>query len=230
MHYAILILQDDMAADEYRKRFRYIFIDEFQDSNMLQEAIVGRITDGRNLFMVGDVKQSIYKFRLAEPEIFRRKYQLYARQSEENSVKIDLNSNFRSKLLVTETVNRVFSSAMEGYDENARLKCTVDKVHPGMATQCHIVDGSEAEDIRGDLDPEAQLVAELIRESLGNEIYDVKKGVARKVEYRDIVVLSRSRSAIGRMERFLNNEGIPAYGENTGGYFETCLLYTSRCV
>ena len=82
-------------------------------------------------------------------------------------------------------------------------------------------------DIRGDLDPEAQLVAELIRESLGNEIYDVKKGVARKVEYRDIVVLSRSRSAIGRMERFLNNEGIPAYGENTGGYFETCLLYTS---
>ena len=221
MHYAILILQDDMAADEYRKRFRYIFIDEFQDSNMLQEAIVGRITDGRNLFMVGDVKQSIYKFRLAEPEIFRRKYQLYARQSEENSVKIDLNSNFRSKLLVTETVNRVFSSAMEGYDENARLKCTVDEVHPGMATQCHIVDGSEAEDIRGDLDPEAQLVAELIRESLGNEIYDVKKGVARKVEYRDIVVLSRSRSAIGRMERFLNNEGIPAYGENTGGYFET---------
>lgn len=221
MHYAILILRDDMAADEYRKRFRYIFIDEFQDSNMLQEAIVGRITDGRNLFMVGDVKQSIYKFRLAEPEIFRRKYQLYARQSEENSVKIDLNSNFRSKLLVTETVNRVFSSAMEGYDENARLKCTVDEVHPGMATQCHIVDGSEAEDIRGDLDPEAQLVAELIRESLGNEIYDVKKGVARKVEYRDIVVLSRSRSAIGRMERFLNNEGIPAYGENTGGYFET---------
>ena len=64
MHYAILILRDDMAADEYRKRFRYIFIDEFQDSNLLQEAIVGRITDGRNLFMVGDVKQSIYKFRL----------------------------------------------------------------------------------------------------------------------------------------------------------------------
>ena len=97
---------------------------------MLQEAIVGRITDGRNLFMVGDVKQSIYKFRLAEPEIFRRKYQLYARQSEENSVKIDLNSNFRSKLLVTETVNRVFSSAMEGYDAVSYTHLDVYKRQP----------------------------------------------------------------------------------------------------
>ncbi len=221
MHYAIRILQDDMAAAEYRKKFRYIFIDEFQDSNMLQEAIVERIAGEDNLFMVGDVKQSIYKFRLAEPEIFRRKYQLYAGQSEKNSVKIDLNNNFRSKLRVTETVNRVFSSAMEDYDENARLKCTVDESYPGMATQCYIVDGSAEETVGGDLDPEAQLVAELIRESLGKEIYDVKKGTVRNVEYRDIVVLSRSRSSIGKMERFLNNEGIPAYGENTSGYFET---------
>ena len=59
-------------------RFRYIFIDEFQDSNMLQETIIGRIAGKDNLFMVGDVKQSIYKFRLAEPEIFKAKYELYA--------------------------------------------------------------------------------------------------------------------------------------------------------
>ena len=78
MHYAIEILRDDMAAAEYRNKFKYIFIDEFQDSNMLQETIAGRICRSNNLFMVGDVKQSIYKFRLAEPEIFKAKYALYA--------------------------------------------------------------------------------------------------------------------------------------------------------
>lgn len=87
-----------------------------------------------NILICDDEKDIVAALKIyLSAEIFRRKYQLYARQSEENSVKIDLNSNFRSKLLVTETVNRVFSSAMEGYDENARLKCTVDEVHPAVS-------------------------------------------------------------------------------------------------
>ena len=139
MHYAIDILSDDLVAAEYRDRFRYIFIDEFQDSNMLQETIIGRIAGKDNLFMVGDVKQSIYKFRLAEPEIFRAKYALYAQESEEESIKIDLSNNFRSKYAVTETVNTVFERIMDGYDGNARLKCTVDRAYPGMDTECHIM-------------------------------------------------------------------------------------------
>ena len=97
MHYASKILDDPMAAEEYREKFTYIFIDEFQDSNMLQEIIAGKICRENNLFMVGDVKQSIYKFRLAEPEIFRSKYELYKKEEETQSEKIDLNSNFRSK-------------------------------------------------------------------------------------------------------------------------------------
>ena len=74
MHYAIEILKDEKAAEDYKNRFKYIFIDEYQDSNYLQETIVRRIASDNNLFMVGDIKQSIYKFRLAEPEIFRDKY------------------------------------------------------------------------------------------------------------------------------------------------------------
>ena len=224
MHYAIDILSDDLVAAEYRDRFRYIFIDEFQDSNMLQETIIGRIAGKDNLFMVGDVKQSIYKFRLAEPEIFRAKYALYAQESEEESIKIDLSNNFRSKYAVTETVNTVFERIMDGYDGNARLKCTVDRAYPGIETECHIVVPQAQESESGSYDdakPEEKMILKLIRESLGKEIYDVKQGVYRNVEYRDIVVLSRSRSGIKTLERFLNNEGVPAFGENTGGYFET---------
>lgn len=224
MHYAIDILSDDLVAAEYRDRFRYIFIDEFQDSNMLQETIIGRITGKDNLFMVGDVKQSIYKFRLAEPEIFRAKYALYAQESEEESIKIDLSNNFRSKYAVTETVNTVFRRIMDGYDENARLKCTIDHQYPGMDTECHIMVPETQDSENGSYDdakPEEKIILKLIRESLGKEIYDVKQGVYRNVEYRDIVVLSRSRSGIKTLERFLNNEGVPAFGENTGGYFET---------
>lgn len=222
MHYAIEILRNDMASAEYREKFMYIFIDEFQDSNMLQEAIIERIAGNDNLFMVGDVKQSIYKFRLAEPEIFKRKYLKYSRECEKNSIKIDLNSNFRSKKSVTDTVNRVFMSVMEGYDEDAMLKCTVDEKHGGIGTQCHIISSAGMNEAGGEsVRPEEELILRLIRSSIGQEIYDVKTGTLRKIGYRDIVILSRSRSAVATLERFLNNEGIPAYGEDSGGYFET---------
>ena len=79
-HMAYQILGNEEAATHYREKFSYIFIDEYQDSNVLQEALVDKIKRANNLFMVGDVKQSIYKFRLAEPEIFQKKYADYARQ------------------------------------------------------------------------------------------------------------------------------------------------------
>ena len=221
MHYAIDILRDDMAAAEYREKFRYIFIDEFQDSNMLQETIVARIARPNNLFMVGDVKQSIYKFRLAEPEIFEEKYKLYAMESEAESIKIDLNSNFRSKSSVTGTVNSVFEQMMDDYDDKASLRCTIDSSHPGMASELHIVDGGSRDEDHDKGSDEGRLIAELIRGCAGKEIYDVKKGTNRKAEYRDIVVLCRSRSSINRLERFLTDEGIAAYGDDTGEYFET---------
>ena len=128
-HFAFEILKDEEAASYYREKFAYIFIDEYQDSNLLQEALIARIKRENNLFMVGDVKQSIYKFRLAEPEIFQARYRDFA--DEQNraeaegvqavSEKIDLNKNFRSKESVIRFINRVFDAAMPGYDENAAL-------------------------------------------------------------------------------------------------------------
>ena len=226
MHYASKILDDPMAAEEYREKFTYIFIDEFQDSNMLQEIIAGKICRENNLFMVGDVKQSIYKFRLAEPEIFRSKYELYKKEEEPQSEKIDLNSNFRSKKNVTRTVNTVFEKVMEDYDEDARLHCTAPEEYPGYPTRVTIIDRSdEAELEDGDMlestDREIAAIARIVSENKGQPIFDVKKQVERSVEYRDIVILSRNRHMIPAIEKALNDQGIPAFGENPGGYFES---------
>ena len=226
MHYASKILDDPMAAEEYREKFTYIFIDEFQDSNMLQEIIAGKICRENNLFMVGDVKQSIYKFRLAEPEIFRSKYELYKKEEKTQSEKIDLNSNFRSKKNVTRTVNTVFEKVMEDYDEDARLHCTAPEEYPGYPTRVTIIDRSdEAELEDGDMpestDREIATIARIVSENKGQPVFDVKKQVERSVEYRDIVILSRNRHMIPAIEKALNDQGIPAFGENPGGYFES---------
>lgn len=225
MHYASQILDDPMAAQEYREKFVYIFIDEFQDSNMLQEIIAGKICRENNLFMVGDVKQSIYKFRLAEPEIFRSKYELYKKEEETQSEKIDLNSNFRSKRNVTKTVNTVFEAVMDDYDEDAKLHCTAPEEYPGYLTRVTILDRTDMEDLEEEgvesVDREIAAIARIVAENRGKMIFDVKKGEERPVDYRDIVILSRNRHMIPAMEKALNDQGIPAFGENPGGYFES---------
>lgn len=222
MHYAIDILDQETACREYREKFEYIFVDEYQDCNQLQETIVEKISRGNNLFMVGDVKQSIYRFRLAEPELFRNRYRMYEEGDGSTSVKIDLNSNFRSKRSVTDTVNQVFAEIMDGYDSNAMLKCTVSDDYPGMPTALHLI---SKELYSGDDDEfsqaECELIAGQIREHLGCEIYDTKTQTYKNLSYGDIVVLTRNNSTVGQLERYLNNAGIPAYGQSGGGFFQT---------
>ena len=209
MHYAIDILKDDKAAEELGKRYRYIFIDEYQDSNLLQEAIIGRISGPDNLFMVGDVKQSIYRFRLAEPEIFKKTAEAYRAKSSEKSTVIDLNNNFRSKKNVTDAVNAVFSNIMPGYGDEDALHCT--RGASPYKTTLHIVDGDAAK--INDIEPieaEGKTAVEIIRRCL-----------AEGFDYRDIAVLARNRSSVGELENLLINEEIPAYGEKNEGYFES---------
>ncbi len=230
MHDAIDILDDDKVAAEYRDKFRYIFIDEFQDSNMLQEMIIARITRGDNLFMVGDVKQSIYRFRQADPDIFKRKYAAYGAGDATESIKIDLNTNFRSKNKVIGLVNGVFASIMRDYDENAALKANpaIGGKYPGLDAQIHLIDLDAAEnkpqspdEIADKTEMEMKLIAKIIAENKGHAIYDVKRDCMRSIEYGDIAVLVRNGNLIGELEKFLNNQGIPAYGKSEGGYFDT---------
>ena len=117
------------AAREYAGQFEEIMIDEYQDSNLVQELILGSVSGGgcgaHNLFMVGDVKQSIYRFRLARPELFLEKYHTYPQL--ETAQRIDLHKNFRSRYEVLNSVNYIFRQIMTEnpggivYDEDAAL-------------------------------------------------------------------------------------------------------------
>lgn len=236
-HFALRILEHETAAAEYRSKFKYIFIDEYQDSNLVQETLIRRIAKDNNVFMVGDVKQSIYKFRLAEPEIFLSKYAAFAADSGGLNQKIDLNRNFRSKAGVIKAVNQVFDQAMT--PANSGIDYAVD----GQLTQglpdienytypaaLHLLDSELPDDadledeLRSlkQLDAEAGLAAGLIRRHHGKLIYDHKKKTVRPLEYRDMVILLRS--AVNTAEAYYNalrNQGIPCYMDAGDGYFDT---------
>ena len=236
-HYALEVLSREEAAEEYRNKFEYIFIDEYQDSNIVQETLIGKIKREDNLFMVGDVKQSIYKFRLAEPEIFIGKYDAFKQNKSECDIKLDLNRNFRSKGRIISAVNDVFCQIMKRdlsgleYDEAAAL-------YPGQPyegeldypVELRIVDELPMEDLSVDdeiremkkAEIEAYTAAQIIRESKGKLIYDGKRGEERQIANRDIVILLRS--AKGYAEVYydaLMKEGIPAFVDTGDGYFDT---------
>ena len=231
-HYALEILNDEKVAEECRNRYKYIFVDEYQDSNYIQEAIIGRIKSENNLFVVGDLKQSIYSFRLAEPDIFKARYKEY--QSAPSSIKIDLNQNFRCKMNIINGVNDVFENVMEDYDDAAKLHQGVfndekyDFPTELIVTQEMFMD-MDKEEYKDLLEMkksemEAMAVATKIKSIINNkmEIYDNKKEITRLVEYRDIVILIRSVKSVGDVfKKVLSKEGIPVYLNNNGGYFDT---------
>jgi len=229
LHYAIDILEHEEAADELRERYEYIFVDEYQDSNYLQEEIVEKIARSDNLFMVGDIKQCIYKFRLAEPEIFRARAEAYAAAGDADpdgtaagELLLHISSNFRSKKNVTEPVNTIFGEIMDGYDDAARLHCTAGDEYPGFSPRIHlVVNGEFDEDAPEKNDAEGAVIAEIIRDKLGKQVYDTKKGVMRPLELRDFAIIVRNNREVEDIERYLLNEGIDAYGESGGKYFET---------
>lgn len=232
-HFAIEILRNPEAAGEYREKFHYIFIDEYQDSNLLQETIIGAIQRHNNVFMVGDIKQSIYKFRLAEPEIFQRKYALYRDPLTINSTKIDLNQNFRSKEAIIQAVNGVFSNLMD-YDEDAALyKGIPDIQYPDKPVQLVIVNGAsdmpDELEISDDMieemkatELEAVAAAQIIKEALNTSFYDVKAGMERPLRKRDIVILMHGVKRKAEIYfQALQDVEIDAYVDDHAGYFDT---------
>ncbi|MGI6722193.1 MAG: helicase-exonuclease AddAB subunit AddA [Anaerovoracaceae bacterium] len=227
-HYAIRILDDDSAAAELRDKYEHIFIDEYQDSNYLQEAIISKVQRGDNVFMVGDLKQSIYRFRLAEPDIFREKARTRAR--------VDLNMNYRSKKPVIDAVNIVFGEIMDDYDDDAALHAGLTEdggLNEPMQLIC--VDGSKSDDDDIDqelsdmktLQLEAMTAVKAINSVLGTDIYDNATGSVRKVMKKDIVILMRGakRNADVFFEALQMN-GIEAYVDDNTGYFDTLEILT----
>lgn len=223
-------LEATETALEYRSHFTEILIDEYQDSNLVQEyllsAISGQEQGNYNRFMVGDVKQSIYKFRLARPELFMEKYHAYEKETDGNAMRIDLYKNFRSRKQVLTAVNAVFSQVMRkelggiDYDEKAAL-------YPGAAYP----DAAETDDGANDTElllfegegkeTEALGIARRIKQlMLFFRVTDKESGQLRQVSYKDIVILMRTTTGWDEeFKQILEQEGIPVHVTSKTGYF-----------
>ena len=230
-HYCLRILQNEKAANYYRDKCLAVFIDEYQDTSLVQEAIISRIARPDNLFMVGDQKQCIYQFRLAEPRIFRDKYQTFKeemKRQDGHAMKIDLNRNFRSKPVILQAINDVFQPIMDGYDEDAKL-------YPGIpydgeysfSPETRIIDTEAPEGLDPEIaalkkaDLEAREAARLIRENVGKPYFDAKSGQVKTLQYRDIVILQRSvLGSAGTFMETMQEENIPLYIDSNDGFFD----------
>lgn len=222
------------AARELAEYFEEIMIDEYQDSNRVQDTILNAVSRNgmedrfSNLFMVGDVKQSIYRFRNACPELFAQKLDIYSATGDKTGIRIDLHQNFRSRPNVLEGTNCVFEKMMHRdlggveYDESARLT-------PGrefIETDQNVAKAIDTYVIMGKLDAEAEavLTAKKIQEMVGgpNPLMIQDKDEIRGVSYRDIVILTRKTKGVGQTYyNVLAQAGIPVVMDHTQGFFET---------
>lgn len=246
-----ILLKNDVPSDvakSYQKQFKEVLIDEYQDTNMVQETILLLVTNSEeskgNLFMVGDVKQSIYRFRLAEPTLFMTKYQEYQQNGEGEGIRIDLSQNFRSRKEVLDATNFIFHQLMDkhvaeiDYDEAAELALGANFPKSNhMATELLLIDmKSNENESEDELSPqelqknqvEARAIATKIREMIDNKfpIYDKKLQQNRSIQYRDIVILSRAMTSAPDMEEAMKVQDIPFYASNNSGYFETTEVAT----
>ena len=250
-HFALEILVEEETgkptetAKEFQNAYEEIMIDEYQDSNYVQETILRAISreavGQNNLFMVGDVKQSIYRFRLARPELFMEKFDTYE-TTDAPCQRIDLHKNFRSRDSVLTFTNDIFYQIMKrnlggvDYTGEAALYCGAD--YPAgekedafdseilLTTTQELEEGTKQQILKQEL--EAKLIADRIRKMVGKEeVVDEETGEFRKVRYGDIVILLRSLSEWADLfAEVLNANGIPAHTVSRTGYFSTLEIRT----
>lgn len=247
-HFALKILLNEEtkepteAAFLCRNLFEEVMIDEYQDSNFVQESLmraVSREDMGKyNRFMVGDVKQSIYRFRLARPELFMEKYDRY-KAEESDCQKIELHKNFRSRSQSLDFINHIFYQIMKKdlgnveYDKNAAL-------YPGAVypeadfMQAEVIVADSKEELLEDADLtdpiryEAEIVSSRIRKMMRvQKVTDKQTGELRDIRYCDIVILLRSfgKYADTFLEVF-EQKKIPAHATSKTGYFKALEIQT----
>ncbi|MCL2376283.1 MAG: helicase-exonuclease AddAB subunit AddA [Defluviitaleaceae bacterium] len=241
-HFCLQILAEDgqltAEAAEVAAEFDEIFIDEYQDLSVIQEIILAAVSQGQNRFMVGDVKQCIYQFRMARPQIFVEKYDRYLRDDGEGKL-IHLAKNFRSRGEVINSVNWLFTRLMSAdvggveYDGNAALQFGAEfseVLGQDFRTVLHVVedDGADGEEDSDEsevllelttAETEGKAVAAHIR-GLVDGKFQVREGDGtRDIRYRDIVVLLRSAVAAQVFAQELKNHDIPAFSGSDDDYF-----------
>ena len=243
-HFTARLLTDEQGAPtelakQLSRRYAEIRVDEYQDVSRVQDAIFRAISrDGQNLFLVGDVKQSIYRFRLADPEIFTEKYLSYADHEAAapgQPRRILLRENFRSRREILEGANTVFSLCMSrrlgdmDYDEAASLQYGAGYPGEVPVPELTLVEaaGSEDEDSPDKTAREAAWVAGKIRELMDSGCTVTGAAGPRPLQYGDIAILLRSGNAVGPAYcRALAEQGIPVAAVQGGDYFASVEVST----
>lgn len=258
-HFALRILADPERRREIRDGIDYVFLDEYQDTNYLQEEIIKGISRADNVFMVGDVKQCIYRFRAAEPQIFIDKYRNYSEKRGGDSVAF--NKNWRSSPRILDFVNGVMSEIMTvpfggvDYREEAQLVSAtedypvVSDLPDAFYARLPKIKRTRAEAEPEDgydittaiatscfkFDLEAEYIAGVISDTVGKRmVWDAKRGEKRIVKYGDISVLVRKNKDCDSVAEALRKHGIPVYqcADNEDFYAEdrNCLLDYLRVI
>lgn len=229
-HLALKILDNPQICKYYQDKFEYIFVDEYQDSNLVQETLVSKIKRKDNIFLVGDVKQSIYKFRLADSSIFLNKYKRFSKDKVSIDQKIDLNKNFRSRKEILEFTNCIFENLMSEkfgeieYNKDLYLYNGTDfKSLNEPPIELNILykekDGFNK---NSTVECEALYAAKRIKELVGTPTFNAKEGVFKDIKFKDIVILLRAVSSSSEVYgEIFANEGIPLYLDNQTGYFDS---------
>lgn len=240
-------------AKKYENKFEEIAIDEYQDSNLVQEYILTSVSRGNNIFMVGDVKQSIYKFRQARPKLFLDKYDNYKLDPENGEDrKIQLFKNFRSRSNILDFTNLVFEDIMSrelgnieyNQDEYLNLGANFEEIqNQDYKTELEILDLSEENDDIWKTDEEeteeeqekvedvvleARFVARKIKELIDSkyQIIDKKTG-RRDIQYKDIAILLRTSSGVANVyEKEISELEIPVYSDSSSQYLQSVEIET----
>lgn len=254
-HYALDILLDrdnpaftpekassfpSAAALSIRSRFKEVMIDEYQDTNGVQELITTLVSTGNNRFMVGDIKQSIYRFRQADPTIFLEKYHEYSLEKDAPSHRIDLNRNFRSDAAILSSINFIFRQMMtrktlelDYGDAEALYAGRHEEKRPpsyvGGSVSIDLIDRKDMEetDVSDDVKDmenmalEGRLIARRIHEMMDSGMVMEKNGTFRPMKYGDIVILLRSIAGKGpQLMKVLEENHIPAVSDKEEDFME----------
>ena len=228
-HFCLELLRHEHVAAELGHAYDALFVDEYQDISPIQEEIIQSLHRGSQLFLVGDVKQSIYRFRQADPTLFMDKYNRFPVTKGADERKILLQQNFRSARNVLASVNQVFTHVMHRdtleieYDDDASLKPGPDAPE-GAETELHLLVSAEEETgeeqrVKDSSGWEAKFIAERIRELMKERLPD--QPAKPRYRYRDIVILLRT--AVGKAgvySQALQQAGIPVYADADAQYYD----------
>ncbi|WP_413628045.1 helicase-exonuclease AddAB subunit AddA [Fructilactobacillus vespulae] len=237
-HFALNILNDDSETgnnirEQFQEYFAEIMVDEYQDNNHLQDAILTTIKNPKreNMFMVGDVKQSIYRFRLADPSMFMAKYNQYPKSAE--NTRITLPDNFRSVKNVDDFTNLIFEQIMNSalgeidYTGDAHLQFGAKDYPESLDTKTEIMiykdDGENAGEIITNEQQQIKMIANRINQLLNDhyQIYDRKAQTTRDIQFADIAILASTKRNNFDISNIFAEQKIPVAIDGSESYFKT---------